>query len=116
MKRFPLPPRRALAAAAALFGRSPGADDEPGQRKPGLAALPPAPRLLREVSRARVHLLDTLEGKTVRLADFRGKRVLINFWASVRALRGGNARPLLLGQSSALREANRDIIFLGVAT
>ncbi len=48
------------------------------------ASLPPALAATSETSRVAVpdFTLTTLDGKPVRLADFRGKIVLINFWAT----------------------------------
>lgn len=48
------------------------------------AAVPPVPADSKEVMRPPVadFTLNTLDGKSVRLGDFRGKVVLINFWAT----------------------------------
>ena len=70
MKRFPTR-LVALAAVAALFGFGAAflvLQTSSPTGSPGLAA-PPAPRLLREGQAAPDFALESLDGKTVRLAD-----------------------------------------------
>jgi thiol-disulfide isomerase/thioredoxin len=48
-------------------------------RRPGQGA---APAILSKSTPAPDFTLDTLDGKTLRLSDLRGKAVLLNFWAT----------------------------------
>lgn len=79
--KSPLPPRKrnpmalvvvALVAAGMLFFGFHMA------RRPGQSAPP----ILSKSTPAPDFTLDTLDGKSMRLSDLRGKAVLLNFWAT----------------------------------
>ncbi|MCP4499707.1 MAG: TlpA family protein disulfide reductase [Deltaproteobacteria bacterium] len=55
--------------------------------------------------------LKTLDGKVVRLSDFRGKKVVLNFWATWCAPCRVEI-PLI----NSFVDANDDVIVLGIAT
>jgi peroxiredoxin len=75
----------ALVRAADAVGFTPNVEPGTGEveRLAALAARPPSnPNLLPVGTRAPGFALQTPEGKTVRLADYRGKAVLVEFFAT----------------------------------
>ncbi|HEX7159163.1 MAG TPA: TlpA disulfide reductase family protein [Edaphobacter sp.] len=66
------PARSILLAAALLAAASPSLPAQSTQKKATQPAIRTAPDFTRP----------TLDGKTIRLSDYRGKLVLLNFWAT----------------------------------
>jgi len=82
----------------------------------GVIAIPTSSRtLIREGMPAPQFALNTLDGKPVKLADLKGKPVLVNFWASwcPPCL---EETPALIQAYKELKAENPNIEFVGIGT
>ncbi len=82
----------------------------------GVIAIPTSSRtLIREGMPAPQFALNTLDGKPMKLADLKGKAVLVNFWASwcPPCLK---ETPALIEAYNELKAENPNIEFVGVGT
>lgn len=105
-----------LAGIAALFGFGAGLLIAASANQPAApVSLPAAPvmQFLRENEPAPDFELQTFDGRTVRLSDFKGRPVLINFWASW-CPPCKEETPDLIAAYNELRDINA--VFIGVGT
>ncbi len=123
MTHSPPPPRRRspwpiviLAGIAALFGFGAGLLIATSANQPAApVTLPAAPviQFLRENDPAPNFELQTFDGQVVRLSDFKGRPVLINFWASW-CPPCKEETPDLIAAYNELKDINA--VFIGVGT
>ncbi|HEY3340874.1 MAG TPA: TlpA disulfide reductase family protein [Anaerolineae bacterium] len=114
-KRFPIS-ILVLAAIAAVFGFGTGViiiSSRPTSDNPVIVLPTSNMRTLSEGSSAPDFTLQTFTGQGVTLKDLRGKRVLINFWASWCPPCLGET-PDLKAAYNQLREEN--VAFIGIGT
>jgi peroxiredoxin len=118
----PQPQRRSpwpiviLAGIAALFGFGSGlliATNANQPAAPVSAPAAPVIQFLRENEPAPDFELRTFDGQTVRLSDFKGRPVLINFWASW-CPPCKEETPDLIAAYNDLRDVNA--VFIGIGT
>ncbi|MGQ9815296.1 MAG: redoxin domain-containing protein [Candidatus Roseilinea sp.] len=105
-----------LAGIAALFGFGAGLLIATSANQPGApVTVPAAPviQFLRENEPAPDFELQTFDGQTVRLSDFKGRPVLINFWASW-CPPCKEETPDLIAAYRELKDINA--VFIGVGT
>lgn len=105
-----------LAGIAALFGFGAGLLIATSANQPAApVSLPAAPviQFLRENEPAPDFELQTFDGQTVQLSDFKGRPVLINFWASW-CPPCKEETPDLIAAYNELRDINA--VFIGIGT
>ncbi len=115
-RRRPAWPILILAGIAALFGFGAGLLIATSAGQPAAPiSLPAAPvmQFLRENEPAPDFALQTFDGQTVRLSDFKGRPVLINFWASW-CPPCKEETPDLIAAYNELKEVNP--AFIGIGT
>jgi peroxiredoxin len=82
----------------------------------GVIAIPTSSRtLIREGMPAPQFAMNTLDGQPVKLADLRGKAVLVNFWASW-CPPCIEETPALIEAYNELKAENPNIEFVGIGT
>lgn len=74
----------------------------------------PARRVLRENTPAPDFTLTTLEGATIKLSDYQGRRIMLNFWASWCAPCLAETPDLVLAYNNLLKQGESDILFVGI--
>ncbi len=105
-----------LAGVAALFGFGAGVLIASSANQPAAPLSAPAQpviQFLRENEPAPDFDLQTFDGQTVRLSDFKGRPVLINFWASW-CPPCKEETPDLIAAYNDLKDINA--VFIGVGT
>jgi len=74
----------------------------------------PVRRVLRENTPAPDFTLTTLEGATVKLSDYKGRRIMLNFWASWCAPCLVETPDLVAAYNQLLQQGEQDILFIGI--
>ena len=74
----------------------------------------PARRVLRENTPAPDFTLTTLEGATIKLSDYQGRRIMLNFWASWCAPCLAETPDLVSAYNNLLKQGESDILFVGI--
>ena len=74
----------------------------------------PTRRVLRENTPAPDFTLTTLEGATIKLSDYQGRRIMLNFWASWCAPCLAETPDLVSAYNNLLKQGESDILFVGI--
>lgn len=74
----------------------------------------PARRVLRENTPAPDFTLTTLEGANIKLSDYQGRRIMLNFWASWCAPCLAETPDLVSAYNNLLKQGESDILFVGI--
>ncbi|MCW1966849.1 MAG: TlpA family protein disulfide reductase [Anaerolineae bacterium] len=74
----------------------------------------PVRRVLRENTLAPDFTLTTLEGATIKLSDYKGRRIMLNFWASWCAPCLVETPDLVAAYNHLLQQGEQDILFVGI--
>ncbi|MBU6360981.1 MAG: TlpA disulfide reductase family protein [Chloroflexota bacterium] len=74
----------------------------------------PTRRVLRENTPAPDFTLTTLEGANIKLSDYQGRRIMLNFWASWCAPCLAETPDLVSAYNNLLKQGESDILFVGI--
>ncbi len=74
----------------------------------------PVRRVLRENTPAPDFTLTTLEGANIKLSDYQGRRIMLNFWASWCAPCLAETPDLVSAYNNLLKQGESDILFVGI--
>lgn len=97
-----------VGAAALVIGAS------NAQLTSSTANNTPARRVLRENTPAPDFTLTTLEGANIKLSDYQGRRIMLNFWASWCAPCLAETPDLVSAYNNLLKQGESDILFVGI--